>query len=263
MTLLTKIFYPIIVARGYQMKLPNKKAVVTGANRSIGSAIAIAFAQEGADVLISYRSDEAGAKKTVQAIERFGRAAKAVHADFSDMKGVDRFFKEALDFLGCIDILVNNAAGFNTTEFLALTVDEFEQLLKINVTAPLFLSQLVAKHMIEKRIEGNIINISATTGDRPYPSRTAHSSAKAALNMLTKSMALELAEHNIRVNAIAPGSTPYDINASDPTSLKDIPLQRFGKPEDQARAAVYLASEDTSWMTGQILTIDGGHSLSF
>jgi NAD(P)-dependent dehydrogenase (short-subunit alcohol dehydrogenase family) len=118
--------------------------------------------------------------------------------------------------------------------------------------------------MIEQGIAGKIINISSISGERPYPNRTAFSASKAALNMMTKSTALELAPYRIRVNAIAPGATPYDTEALENHSLiQEIPLKRTGKPEDHASAAVFLASEDSSWMTGQIMTIDGGQSLSF
>jgi NAD(P)-dependent dehydrogenase (short-subunit alcohol dehydrogenase family) len=246
------------------MKLSGKKAIVTGANRSIGRAIALTFAKEGADIVISYRSDEKGAKSTIESLQAMGRSGKAVYADFSSLEGVEEFFKEALSFLGSLHILVNNAAGYNTSSFLELDANEFDQLLKIGVTAPMKLTQLAAKQMIEKEIAGHIINISSISGDRPYKNRVAHSTAKAALNMLTKSMALELAPYNIRVNAIAPGATPYESETEEMnTSEYSIPLKRMGTPEDQAHAALYLAAAESSWMTGQILTIDGGQSLSF
>ena len=246
------------------MRLAGKKAIVTGANRSIGRAIAIAFAREGADVLISYRSDKEGATKTVQAIKAHGVLGKAVYADFSHGEAVEQFFKSSLEFLGSIDILVNNAAGYNTTEFLELAACDFEELLKVGVTAPMLLTQLAAKQMIKQKIAGRIINISSISGNRPYPKRVAHSTAKAALNMLTKAMALELAMYNIRVNAIAPGETPYESDENGAKTVPShIPLRRVGLPEDQALAAVFLASDESSWMTGEVLTIDGGQSLSF
>ena len=243
------------------MKLLGKKAIVTGANRSIGRAIAIAFAQEGADVVISYRSDEKGAKQTVREIEQLGRLGKCFFADFSESKGVRQFFQQALDYLGHIDILVNNAGGYDTSPFLDLSIDKFESVLKISVSAPMLLTQLAAQNMIQESVAGRIINISSISGNRPYPNRAAHSTAKAALNMLTQATALELAQYNIRVNAIAPGVTPYEEDGAQDTF--EIPLKRTGRPIDQASAALYLASDDSSWMTGQIMTIDGGQSLSF
>lgn len=246
------------------MKLFGKKAIVTGGNRSIGKAIAIAYANEGADVVVSYRTDEKGASETIKEIQKLGRSCKAIYADFSHLKETEVFFNHALEFLGRVDILVNNAAGYDTSPFLELKADQFENLLKIGVIAPMRLTQLAAQHMIKENISGNIINISAISGIRPYPNRTAHSAAKAALNMLTQSTALELAPHNIRVNAIAPGATPYDESTIyQNAAIMNIPLKRAGTANEQAQAAVYLASEDASWITGQILIIDGGQSLSF
>ncbi len=233
------------------MKLAGKKTIVTGANRSIGQAIALAFAKEGADVVISYRSDKEGAESTINEIEKMGRKGKAIFADFSQQGGVQEFFKSAVDFLKSIDILVNNAAIWDTTEFFAMKEENFEHLLRVNVAVPLFLSQMVAQHMIEKKIAGSIINISSITGVRPYPGRTCFATSKAALNMMTQNMALDLAKYQIRVNAIAPGSTPYEFSDE---RVEEIPLGRFGKPEDHAHAAVYLASEESSWKTGQILS---------
>lgn len=242
------------------MKLLNKKVIITGANRSIGQAIAIAFAKEGAQVCISYRSDEKGALQTIEAVKKMGGIGKAIYADFAHTEDVRAFFDQALDFLGHIDILVNNAAAYNTKGFLEVSVDEFEHLFKIDVTATMLLTQLTAKQMIANSIAGNVINISSISGERPYPNRIANSTAKAALNMVTKSCALELAKYNIRVNGIAPGDTPYDQNAASTAS--HVPLKRAGKPMDHASAALFLASEDSSWMTGQTLIIDGGQSLA-
>lgn len=243
------------------MRLKGKKAVVTGANRSIGRAIAIAFAKEGADVLISYRSDQEGAKETVAQIITLGQKAKAVYADFSQLEDTKLFFDESLDFLGQIDLFVNNAGGYDTTEFLAQDPKVFSQILQVGVTTPMILTQMVARQMVDKAINGSIINISSISGLRPYPNRVAHSTAKAALNMLTKNSALELGKFNIRVNAIAPGYTPYNSSKEDLVP-ESIVLKRNGTPEDQANAAVFLASEDASWITGHVMVVDGGDTLS-
>lgn len=246
------------------MKLLGKKAIVTGANKSIGKAIAIAFAKEGADVVISYRTDEKGAFETVEAIRATGRQSKAMYGDFIEVKEVEHFFNQAIEFLRHVDILVNNAAGYDTTPFFDLSVDKFEHLLKVGVVAPMLFTQLAAKHMIQEKIAGKIINISAISGNRPYPNRVAHSAAKSALNMLTQSTALELAPYHIRVNAIAPGATPYDESTIyESAAMEGIPLKRAGTAKDQASAAVYLASDDSAWVTGHILIVDGGQSLSF
>lgn len=243
------------------MKLLGKKAIVTGANRSIGRAIALAFAREGADVVISYRSDQKEANITIEMIKQLGRSGKCFFADFSCIENVSTFFDQALEYLGQVDILVNNAAAYDTTAFLDLEPIRFEELIKVGITAPMFLSQLSAKQMIAKKISGKIINISSISGNRPYPNRVAHSAAKAALNMLTQSMALELAQYGIRVNGIAPGMTSYE--DTPVVENLSIPLRRVGIPLDHAQAAVFLVSEESSWMTGQMIIVDGGQSLSY
>ena len=245
------------------MKLKGKKVLITGANRSIGEGIATTFAKNGTDVVISYRSDHSGASSVVKKIQETGSSGKAIYADFSQSKDINLLFNEALEFLKKIDILVNCAGGYDTTPFLSLDFNTFENLFRVGVSSAMQLTQLVAKHMISNNILGSIINISSISGSRPYPNRVAHSTAKAALNMLTQSTALELAEYGIRVNAIAPGSTPYTDNDSAFTYAEEIPLKRTGTPIDQANTALFLASEDSSWVTGQIITVDGGHSLSF
>lgn len=244
------------------MKLAEKKVIVTGANRSIGKAIALLFAREGAELVISYRSDKKGADEVVDCILNAGGSAKAFYADFSTCEGVEQFYHECIRVLGHVDILVNNAGGYNTLGFFELTPHGFEKLLQVTLMTPFFLSQLVAKNMVEKQTRGIIINISSISGTRPTMKRTAHASGKAALNMLTQSMALELAQHGIRVNAIAPGYTPYEENSEFNSVIQDIPLGRVGLPSDQASTALFLATDESSWMTGQILTVDGGHSIA-
>lgn len=244
------------------MKLKGKKVIVTGANRSIGKGIALLFAKEGAELVISYRSDKKGAEETAQFIRQANGIVKAVHADFSTCNGIEQFYQESINILGYVDILVNNAGGYNTLGFFELTPQDFEQLLQVTLMTPFFLSQLVAKGMVQRQTKGNIINISSISGTRPTMNRVAHASGKAALNMLTQAMALELAKHGIRVNAIAPGYTPYEESSQFDPIIGDIPLGRAGLPNDQASTALFLATEESSWMTGQILTVDGGHSIA-
>ena len=243
------------------MRLAGKKVIVTGANRSIGKAIALLFSKEGAELVISYRSDKKGAEEIIDCIQKTNGNVSALYADFSTHEGVEQFYRECLSILGHVDVLVNNAGGYNTLGFFELTTHDFEQLLQITLMTPFFLSQLVAKGMVQKQIKGNIINISSISGTRPTMNRVAHASGKAALNMLTQTMALELAQYGIRVNAIAPGYTPNESFEFD-SAIKDIPLGRAGLPSDQASTALFLATEESSWMTGQILTVDGGHSIA-
>lgn len=243
------------------MKLAGKKVIVTGANRSIGKAIALLFAKEGAQLVISYRSDKKGAEEIIDCIQKTNGNASALYADFSTHEGVEQFYTECLSILGHVDVLINNAGGYNTLGFFELTTRDFEQLLQVTLMTPFFLSQLVAKGMVQKQIKGNIINISSISGTRPSMNRVTHASGKAALNMLTQTMALELAQYGIRVNAIAPGHTPYESSEFN-SAIKDIPLGRAGLPSDQASTALFLATEESSWMTGQVLTVDGGHSIA-
>lgn len=244
------------------MRLEGKKAIVTGANRSIGKAIAFLFAKEGAEVLISYRSDKKGAEETVEYIQKANGKGSALYADFATSKGVEQFYTECIHVLGHVDVLVNNAGAYNTLGFFELKPQDFEQLLQVSLMTPFFLSQLVSKGMVQKQTKGHIINISSISGTRPTENRVAHASGKAALNMLTQTMALELAPHGIRVNAIAPGYTPYEVSSEWDPVIKNIPLGRAGQPHDQASAALFLVTEESSWITGQILTVDGGHSIA-
>lgn len=233
------------------MRLIGKKAIITGANRGIGKAIALLFAKEGAELVISYRSDKSGANEVVKKSE--GKC-NAIYADFSTSDGIIQFFSESKKILGSIDILVNNAAGYNTDPFFDLKYQDFEDLLKITLLTPFLLSQWVAKDMIDLGIKGNIINVSSIAASSPTPNRIAHSSGKAALNMLTQSMALELSHYDIRVNALSPGNTSENFENNT-----QIPLGRSGSPIDHAYAALFLATDPS--ITGQILTVDGGQTL--
>ncbi len=241
------------------MKLEGNRAIVTGANRSIGRAIALLFGEEGADVVISYRSDKQGALEVVETLQAMGRKAAAYHADFSSADGVKRFFDEANGFLGGVDILINNASGYNSSAVFDLKPEAFSNLLQVGTVTPFYLIQLAAQEMKEG---GAVINISSITGQKPYNNRIAFCSSKAALDMLTKCAALELGAKGIRVNAIAPGWTPYE--GDDMTAQLDaIPLKRAGLPEDHARLALFLVSSDASWITGEVIAVDGGQSLTF
>ena len=238
--------------------LNGKKAIVTGANRNIGASIATLLASKGAEVVISYRSDQAGAEAVAQGIQKAGGSVHVIQSDFSSLEAVEVFYKKALALLGQVDILINNAGAYDTKGILELEISTLEQVLQIGVIASTYLTQMVAKQMVAKHIEGSIINVSSISGFKPWKNRIAHGSAKAALIMLTKNMALDLADHNIRVNAIAPGSTPYE---GESWGIEGIPLASEGLPEYQAKAVEYLLSEGACWVTGQVLTVDGGHSL--
>lgn len=225
--------------------LLGKKALVTGASRGVGRIIAEMLASHGADVVISYCSDRQGADETLQRMLRYQRLAKAFCADFSQGGSVVSFYRKAEEVLGQIDLLVNCAAAYDTHSFIELKPKQYELLFQVGPIASMELMQQVSLQMIEKKIEGSIVNISSIAANRPYLNRTAHCGAKAALDMLTRSAALELAPYKIRVNGIAPGSIGNEQTAGG-VKLQDI-----------ASATLFLVSSKSPWLTGQVLPLDG------
>ncbi|KTD70811.1 SDR family NAD(P)-dependent oxidoreductase [Legionella tucsonensis] len=251
------------------MDFKEKKIIVTGANRSIGQRIAIAFAEQGADVVISYRSDTKGAKETVQAIKATGRNAKAFYADFSKMEHVSTFAEQAIGYLGDVDILVNNAGMLCRETICELDPEKMQQVFQVNAVSPLYLAQLCAKNMIEKGKKGCILNISSISGIMTMTKGIGYGASKAALNKWTKHAALDLARYGIRVIAIAPGVIEAGMNENTASSnpelwqyyVSNIPLQRPGTPDDIANMVLFLASDKANWITGKVIAVDGGHVL--
>jgi len=242
-----------------------KKAIVTGGGRSIGQAIAIQLAEEGYEVLVTYCNNTSGAKETVQQIETMGGKALSCHADSLSPEGVIAFANQAIELLGSVDLLVNNAGLGVRETFLDMTTDNLLRTLQVNTIAPCLLSQCIAQHMVENSIQGNIIHISSIAANRSKPELTAYSASKAALNKITQNSAIELAKHGIRVNAVAPGVVAAGMNEEkmkDPEVVARYnaitPLGRNGTPEDIANMVCYIASDKASWMTGEIVTVDGG-----
>ena len=251
------------------MKFEGKKAIVTGANRSIGRAIAVALAKQGADIVISYRSDEAGAIATIKEINKHGGNAKCFYADFSKIENVAVFVKNAIEFLGQVDILVNNAAMLSREQFFEITPEKMASVLQVNTVAPFYLLQLCATDMVSKNVKGSIVNISSIAASTTFPRGVAYASSKAAVNKFTQNSALDLAQYGIRVNAISPGIIKSGMNEetakSNPDLWKEyhnkIPLMRTGTPTDISNAALFLLSNNANWITGKIFEIDGGHIL--
>lgn len=241
-------------------KLSGKKAIITGASRNIGAEIALQFAKEGADVLLHYNSDKNGINYIKNKIEQLGRKAFILQADFSSQSSVKSFIDKAIDLLGSVDILVNNASEYDTSHILDLKIENFKSLLEVGLVAPSMLLKLAALNMIKNNNGGSIINISSISGLRTCKNRVAHSATKSGLNMMTKGAALDLGEYGIRVNAICPGPVPYDEGGE--YMVENIPLVRAGKPQDIANAALFLASSDSSWVTGHTMVVDGGYSLA-
>lgn len=254
------------------MDFTEKKVIVTGASRSIGQRIALAFAEKGADVVISYHSDAKGAEKTIQAIKNMGRNAQAFCVDFSEMQQVPSFVEQAINYLGSVDIvdiLVNNAGMLCRETIFDLSPEKMQQVFQVNSISPLYLTQLCTKSMKERGNKGCIINISSISGTITMPKGIGYGASKAALNKWTKHAALDLAKYGIRVNAIAPGVIESGMNEDTATSnpelwqyyISNIPLQRPGTPNDIAHMALFLASEKASWITGKVVMVDGGHVL--
>ena len=250
-------------------RLSGKRAVITGGSNGIGSAIAEAFAREGADVFFTTRTDEAAADQLVRRGEELGARMAFMRLDTSDLSNVAGLFEASIAFHGQVDLLVNNAGTTTRTRFLEITPDQYSTVLDVNLRFPFFATQMFARQMKEKGISGSIINISSISSTKAVSAMAHYQCSKAALSMLTKSAAYELARYGIRVNTISPGLTATKINRSqwhdDPPvwqfRSKDIPMGRTGLPSDHAGAAVFLASDESSWMTGADLVIDGGDSV--
>ncbi|MBI2163651.1 MAG: 3-oxoacyl-ACP reductase FabG [candidate division NC10 bacterium] len=250
------------------MKLEGQVALVTGGSRSIGRAIALTFAREGAAVAVNYVSHAEEAESAVREIERLGRRGLAVRADTSQRAQVQAMVDEVTTRLGPIDILVNNAGVQKRVFFLELDEADWDWMLGVNLKGCFLVGQAVAARM-KARGRGKIINVSSEAAGFPAPRMTAYCVSKAGVAMLTKCMALELAPHGIRVNALAPGLTRTDINRKDledetflKARLTRIPLGRVMAPEDLVGAVIFLASADSDMMTGMTLQVDGGRGIA-
>ncbi|WP_341900172.1 glucose 1-dehydrogenase [Fluviicola taffensis] len=246
-------------------KLNNKVAVVTGASKGIGAGIAKAFAKEGAKVVVNYASSKEAADKLVKAITDQGGVAIAVQGDVSKEADVIRLFQETKNAFGTLDILVNNAAFQGYTPIEHVSVESFHQHFNTNVLGSILAIQQSLELFGDKG--GNIINISSGASKMPLPSASLYSSSKAALDAITISLSKELGAKNIRVNSILPGATETEgaINAGvtvggeyEKMFIANTPLGRRGLPEDIAKAAVFLASADAAWITGEQISVSGG-----
>lgn len=246
-------------------RLKNKVAVVTGASKGIGAGIAKSFAKEGAKVVVNYASGKNEAEKVVKFITDNGGTAISVQADVSKEADVKRLFEETQKAFGTLDILVNNAGFQVYAPIEQVTTEAFHQHFNVNVLGALLTIQASLKQFSDKG--GNIINISSGASKMPLPSASLYSSTKAALDAITVSLSKELGPKNIRVNSILPGATETEgaRNAGVTTGseyekmfIANTPLGRRGQPEDIAKAAVFLASDDAAWITGEQISVSGG-----
>lgn len=247
------------------MQLQGKVAIVTGAATGIGQAIAIRFAREGAPVVIDYVGPQGTASKTEQAIADGGGKCVSVAADVSKPDDVRKLVDAAVKNFGRIDIVVNNAGIEKKAAFVDYPFEEAQKILAVNLMGPFLVSQAAARQMIEQGAGGRIINISSIHEDLPMPTNAAYCASKGGLRMLTRTIAVELAKYGITVNNIGPGAvyTPIDADIEaqpevEKALMAEIPLNRWGKPEEIAGLAVYLASDEASYVTGSTYFIDGG-----
>jgi len=256
-----------------KVDLENKIALVTGSTRGIGRAIALSFAKNGATIVVNGRDEERG-KSVVEEIKALGRESIFVRADVGDQEQVNNLVAQIIEKFGRIDILVNNA-GINVGKEGRVPIHEFSEddwhrTINVDLNGVFYCSKAVAKHMVEQK-SGKIINISSIAGIVPLRLQIAFTAAKAGVVNMTRAMALELAPYNIHVNCIAPGSTlvegTRELFYSDPSMaeklLSHIPLRRPAEPEEMTGAALFLASKDSDYVTGNILVVDGGWTCGF
>ncbi len=238
--------------------------IVTGASKGIGQATAVAFGREGARVVVNYFSDEAGAQETAAQVQTGGGQALLVRADVSRPAEVERMVAVAEAELGPTRTLVNNGAAFNRQLFLDVSLEEFDRVWATNVRGLFHLSQCVARRMAERR-QGSIVHVSSILARQLIESRSAYGASKGAVESLTFAMALDLAPHNIRVNAIVPGLIRTEAlmaGLRDParqTAIQQyIPNGRFGTPEEAAAVILFLASDAAYYVNGALIPVDGG-----
>ncbi|MGX7195359.1 3-oxoacyl-[acyl-carrier-protein] reductase [Enterococcus olivae] len=240
------------------MELKDKTVFVTGSTRGIGLEIAKAFAKEGANIVLNGRREIS--EELIASIEAFDVKCIGISGDISDFKSAGAMIKEAEEKLGAVSVLVNNAGITNDKLLLRMTEEDFEQVLKINLTGTFNMTQQVMKKMLKQR-EGVIINLSSVSGLMGNAGQANYAASKAGVVGFTKSVAREVAPRGITCNAIAPGFIQTDMTDVLSEKLKDqvtqkIPLQRFGKVEDVAKTAIFLAK--SPYITGQVINVDGG-----
>lgn len=238
-----------------------RTALVTGGSRGIGRGIALELARDGCDLCISHWRDEENARELAERIgKEWGRKCELVDVDLREAGAPEQLVGEALSRLGHIDAAINNAGVTIFGSVREMDPAHMETLYRLNFLAPLLVVRAASRHMIERGIEGNIVNIASTRAERAYPDDAVYGGLKAALKRATESMALELAPYRIRVNAVAPGAieTVAGREAHYRELGRKVPLERVGQPEDIGRAVRWLISPEASYMTGATMRLDGG-----
>jgi 3-oxoacyl-[acyl-carrier protein] reductase len=244
------------------MRLADKVAIITGSGRGIGREIAVRFAAEGARTVVADVHGD-NARAVAAAITAAGGAALAVRVDITDATQVEALIQETLARFGQLDVLVNNAGVGLNKPFLTTTLDEWDRQLRVNLTGTFLCAQAAARVLV-RRGGGRIINIASISGQRGGQGRAAYGASKAGVILLTKVLAVELAPHGVRVNAIAPGPVVTEMSNGTHTEAtrrayhERIPLGRYGRECEIAAAALFLASEESSFVNGHVLNVDGG-----
>jgi 3-oxoacyl-[acyl-carrier protein] reductase len=244
------------------MNLEGRTAVVTGAGRGLGRAVALELARRGARVVVNYNRSADAANEVAALITGVGGQATAVQADVCDIRQAEALIKAATEAYGGLDILVNNAGTTRDMLIMMMPEADWDEVLRTNLKSAFNCSKAAVKVMMRKRY-GRIINMTSVAGLTGNAGQTNYSASKAGLVGLTKALAREVAARNITVNAVAPGFVPTDLTADLPedlrqASLRAIPLGRWGTPEEVAYAVAFLASDEAAYITGHVLTVDGG-----
>ena len=239
-----------------------KVALVTGATRGIGKQIALCLAKEGYDIALNYRSENEELTNTKNELENLGIKVLPVQGDVSNYEDCERFVKEIIENFGQIDVLVNNAGITKDMLLMRMKKEDFEQVIDVNLVGTFNVTKNVINYMLKAK-SGRIINISSVVGVSGNAGQTNYSASKAGIIGFSKSLAKEVASRNILVNCIAPGFIQTDMTNILKDEVKEeiaknIPLKRMGTPEDVARVVKFLASEDSSYVTGQVIHVDGG-----
>jgi 3-oxoacyl-[acyl-carrier protein] reductase len=249
------------------MKLKDKNALVTGSSRGVGRAVALAFAKEGANVLVNYTSNEKAANEVVEAIQNMGLKSKAVRADVAKKAEAESLVQAAVDTFGRLDILVNNAGFTRPAMMVKMTEDQWDAVVDIHLKGAFLCAQAAAQHMKEMK-RGKIINVTSVAGLVGTVGQINYSAAKGGVISMTKSMARELARYNICANVISLGIVTTDMSEKITTDekLKEIYmnrilLKRFAEPDDISPAFIFFASDESNYITGQLLCVDGGYGM--